>query len=393
MSREVYIVAAVRTPMGSFGGSLKSLTATQLGAVAIKGAMGKINLDINLVDEVYMGSVIQAGLGQAPARQAAKLAGIPDKVICTTINKVCASGMKSIALAAQNILLGDADIVVAGGMESMSNVPFYNMYQRWGNKYGDTTLLDGLAKDGLVDVYDQVAMGNFADLCATEHQISREEQDAFAIGSYTKSQASIEKGLFVNEIIPVVIPQRKGDPITIDKDEEPFNVKFDKIAGLNPAFCKTGTVTAANASTMNDGAAALILMSGEKMNALGLKPLAKITSYADAEHDPKWFTTAPSLALPKALKKANLTSNDIHFFEFNEAFSVVGVVNTKLLNLDPSKVNIRGGAVSLGHPLGCSGARIIVTLTHILQDHQAKYGAAAICNGGGGASAMIIERI
>jgi acetyl-CoA C-acetyltransferase len=340
-----------------------------------------------------MGSVIQAGLGQAPARQAAKLAGLPDKVICTTINKVCASGMKSIALAAQNILLGDADIVVAGGMESMSNVPFYNMHQRWGNKYGDTTMLDGLAKDGLVDVYDQVAMGNFADLCATEHQISREEQDAFAIGSYTKSQASIEKGLFVNEIIPVVIPQRKGDPITIDKDEEPFNVKFDKIAGLNPAFSKTGTVTAANASTMNDGAAALILMSGEKMNALGLKPLAKITSYADAEHDPKWFTTAPSLALPMALKKANLTSNDINFFEFNEAFSVVGVVNTKLLNLDPSKVNIRGGAVSLGHPLGCSGARIIVTLTHILQDHQAKYGAAAICNGGGGASAMIIERI
>jgi acetyl-CoA C-acetyltransferase len=340
-----------------------------------------------------MGSVIQAGLGQAPARQAAKLAGLPDKVICTTINKVCASGMKSIALAAQNILLGDADIVVAGGMESMSNVPFYNMHQRWGNKYGDTTLLDGLAKDGLVDVYDQVAMGNFADFCATEHQISREEQDAFAIGSYTKSQASIEKGLFENEIIPVVIPQRKGDPITIEKDEEPFNVKFDKIAGLNPAFSKTGTVTAANASTMNDGAAALILMSGEKMNALGLKPLAKITSYADAEHDPKWFTTAPSLALPKALSKANLTSNDINFFEFNEAFSVVGVVNTKLLNLDPSKVNIRGGAVSLGHPLGCSGARIIVTLTHILQDHQAKYGAAAICNGGGGASAMIIERI
>jgi acetyl-CoA C-acetyltransferase len=301
--------------------------------------------------------------------------------------------MKSIALAAQNILLGDADIVVAGGMESMSNVPFYNMHQRWGNKYGDTTMLDGLAKDGLVDVYDQVAMGNFADLCATEHQISREEQDAFAIGSYTKSQASIEKGLFVNEIIPVVIPQRKGDPITIEKDEEPFNVKFDKIASLNPAFSKTGTVTAANASTMNDGAAALILMSGEKMNALGLKPLAKITSYADAEHDPKWFTTAPSLALPKALSKANLTSNDINFFEFNEAFSIVGVVNTKLLNLDPSKVNIRGGAVSLGHPLGCSGARIIVTLTHILQDHQAKYGAAAICNGGGGASAMIIERI
>jgi acetyl-CoA C-acetyltransferase len=393
MSKEVFIVAAVRTPIGSFGGSLKSLTATHLGAVAIKGAMDKIQLDANLVDEVYMGSVIQAGLGQAPARQVAKLAGLPDKVICTTINKVCASGMKSVALAAQNILLGDADIVVAGGMESMSNVPFYNLQQRWGHKYGDTTILDGLAKDGLVDVYDQVAMGNFADLCATEHQISREAQDEFAIGSYTKSQDAIEKGLFLNEIIPVVIPQRKGDPITIAKDEEPFNVKFDKIAGLNPAFSRSGTVTAANASTMNDGAAALILMSGEKMNALGLKPLAKITSFADAEQDPKWFTTAPSLALPKALNKANLTSSDISFFEFNEAFSVVGVVNTKLLNLDPTKVNIRGGAVSLGHPLGCSGARIIVTLTHILQDHQAKYGAAAICNGGGGASAMIIERI
>ena len=392
MSREVYIVAAVRTPMGSFGGSLKSLTATQLGSVAIKGAMDKIHLDANLVDEVYMGSVIQAGLGQAPARQAAKLAGLPDKVICTTINKVCASGMKSIALAAQNILLGDADIVVAGGMESMSNVPFYNMHQRWGNKYGDTTLLDGLAKDGLVDVYDQVAMGNFADLCATEHQISREEQDAFAIGSYTKSQASIEKGLFVNEIIPVVIPQRKGDPITIDKDEEPFNVKFDKIAGLNPAFSKGGTVTAANASTMNDGAAAIILMSGEKMKALGLKPLAKITSYADAAHDPKWFTTAPSLALPKALTKANLTMDQIDAFEFNEAFSVVGIVNTQLLKIDASKVNIHGGAVSLGHPLGCSGARIIVTLAHIMQHHQKQFGAAAICNGGGGASAMVIEK-
>ena len=393
MHNEVYIISAVRTPIGSFGGHLSSLSATELGAIAIKGALDKSGVDPEMIDEVIMGCVIQAGLGQAPARQAAIKAGLPHKVICTTINKVCASGMKSVAIAAQNILLGDADVIIAGGMESMSNVPFYNMHQRWGNKYGDTTLLDGLAKDGLVDVYDQVAMGNFADLCATEHQISREEQDAFAIGSYTKSQASIEKGLFVNEIIPVVIPQRKGDPITIDKDEEPFNVKFDKIAGLNPAFSKTGTVTAANASTMNDGAAALILMSGEKMNALGLKPLAKITSYADAEHDPKWFTTAPSLALPKALKKANLTSNDINFFEFNEAFSVVGVVNTKLLNLDPSKVNIRGGAVSLGHPLGCSGARIIVTLTHILQDHQAKYGAAAICNGGGGASAMIIERI
>lgn len=393
MSREVFIVAAVRTPIGSFGGALKTCTATQLGAVAIKGAIDRIQLDSNLVDEVYMGAVIQAGLGQAPARQAAKIAGLPDKVICTTVNKVCASGMKSIALAAQNILLGDAEIVVAGGMESMSNVPFYNMHQRWGNKYGDTTMLDGLAKDGLVDVYDQVAMGNFADLCATENQITRADQDAFAIESYTKSQASIEQGLFENEIVPVVIPQKKGDPMTVSKDEEPFNVKFDKITGLNPAFSKTGTVTAANASTMNDGAAAVILMSGEKMNALGLKPIAKITSFADAEQDPKWFTTAPALALPKALKKANLTAADIDFFEFNEAFSVVGIVNTKLLSLDPSKVNIRGGAVSLGHPLGCSGARIIVTLAHILKDKNAKYGAAAICNGGGGASAMVIERI
>lgn len=393
MSKEVFIVAAVRTPIGSFGGALKSITATQLGAIAIQGAIDKIKLDVNVVDEVYMGSVIQAGLGQAPARQAALLAGLPNKVICSTINKVCASGMKSIALAAQSILLGDADIVVAGGMESMSNVPFYNMHQRWGNKYGDTTLLDGLAKDGLVDVYDQVAMGNFADLCASENQISRADQDAFAVGSYTKSQASIEQGLFDNEIVPVLIPQRKGDPITIAKDEEPFNVKFDKIPSLNPAFSKTGTVTAANASTMNDGAAALILMSGEKMEALGLKPLAKITSFADAAQDPKWFTTAPALAIPKALKKANLTAADIDFFEFNEAFSVVGIVNTNLLKLDPAKVNIRGGAVALGHPLGCSGARIMVTLAHILQDKKAKYGAAAICNGGGGASAMIIERV
>jgi acetyl-CoA C-acetyltransferase len=393
MSREVYIVAAVRTPIGSFGGVLKSLSATQLGAVAIKGAIDKIQLDVNLVDEVYMGSVIQAGLGQAPARQASKLAGLPDKVICTTVNKVCASGMKSIALAAQSILLGENEIVVAGGMESMTNVPFYNMNQRWGNKYGDTTSFDGLAKDGLVDVYDQVAMGNFADLCATENNISRDEQDEFAIGSYKKAQTAIEQGLFNNEIVPVIIPQRKGDPITVTKDEEPFNVKFDKIASLNPAFTKSGSVTAANASTMNDGAAALILMSGERMEALGLKPIAKIKSFADAEQDPKWFTTSPALALPKALKKANLSIQEIDFFEFNEAFSVVGIVNTNLLKIEASKVNVRGGAVSLGHPLGCSGARIIVTLAHILNDNHAKYGAAAICNGGGGASAMVIERI
>jgi acetyl-CoA C-acetyltransferase len=392
MSKEVFIVSAVRTPIGSFGGSLSTLSATQLGAFAIKGAIEKINLDPNVIEEVIMGSVMQAGLGQAPARQASKAAGLPDKVIATTVNKVCASGMKTIAMAAQNILLGDADIVVAGGMESMSNVPFYNTTQRWGNKYGDIIMHDGLAKDGLVDAYDKVSMGNFADLCAKENNISRADQDAFAISSYQKSQAATEKGLFTAEIIPVSIPQRKGDPVLVTKDEEPFNVKFDKISQLNPAFSKEGTVTAANASTMNDGAAALVLMSGEKMKALGLTPLAKIISYADAEQDPKWFTTSPALAIPKALQKANLTAADIDFFEFNEAFSVVGLVNTQLLKLDPQKVNVNGGAVSLGHPLGCSGARIVVTLIHVLQQQNGKYGAAAICNGGGGASALIIEK-
>ena len=392
MSKEVFIVAAVRTPIGSFGGCLKSVTATTLGAIAIKGALDKINLNPALIDEVIMGSVIQAGLGQAPARQASKGAGLPDKVIATTVNKVCASGMKAIAMATQSILLGDADIVIAGGMESMSNVPFYNTTQRWGNKYGDISMQDGLSKDGLVDVYDQVAMGNFADICAKENNISRADQDAFAISSYQKSQAAIEKGLFETEIVPVVIPQRKGDPIIISKDEEPFNVKFDKVAQLNPAFGKEGTVTAANASTMNDCAAALILMSGEKLKALGLTPLAKIVSYADAEQDPKWFTTTPALAVPKALAKANLQSSAIDFFEFNEAFSVVGIVNTQLLKLDPNKVNVNGGAVSLGHPLGCSGARIVVTLINVLQQNNGKYGAAAICNGGGGASALIIEK-
>ena len=392
MSKEVFIVAAVRTPIGSFGGCLKSVMATTLGAIAIKGALDKINLNPALIDEVIMGSVIQAGLGQAPARQASKGAGLPDKVIATTVNKVCASGMKAIAMATQSILLGDADIVIAGGMESMSNVPFYNTTQRWGNKYGDISMQDGLSKDGLVDVYDQVAMGNFADICAKENNISRADQDAFAISSYQKSQAAIEKGLFETEIVPVVIPQRKGDPIIISKDEEPFNVKFDKVAQLNPAFGKEGTVTAANASTMNDGAAALILMSGEKLKALGLTPLAKIVSYADAEQDPKWFTTTPALAVPKALAKANLQSSAIDFFEFNEAFSVVGIVNTQLLKLDPNKVNVNGGAVSLGHPLGCSGARIVVTLINVLQQNNGKYGAAAICNGGGGASALIIEK-
>jgi acetyl-CoA C-acetyltransferase len=392
MAKEVFIVAAVRTPIGSFGGSLKSVTATTLGGIAIKGALDKINLNPNLVDEVIMGSVIQAGLGQAPARQTSKIAGLPDKVIATTVNKVCASGMKAISMATQNILLGDADIIIAGGMESMSNVPFYNATQRWGNKYGDITMQDGLAKDGLVDVYDQVAMGNFADLCAKDNNISRADQDAFAITSYQKSQAAIEKGLFDAEIVPVIIPQRKGDPIVISKDEEPYNVKFDKIAQLNAAFTKEGTVTAANASTMNDGAAALILMSGEKVKELGLKPLAKIISYADAEQDPKWFTTTPALAIPKVLAKANLSKEQIDYFEFNEAFSVVGIVNTQLLHLDPLKVNVNGGAVSLGHPLGCSGARIVVTLLHVLHQNEGRYGAAAICNGGGGASAMIIEK-
>ena len=391
MNKEVYIIAAVRTPIGSFGGSLSSISATALGGIAIKGALEKAGLSKDLIDEVIMGSVIQAGLGQAPARQAAKAAGLPDKVICTTINKVCASGMKSIAIAAQNIMLGDADIIIAGGMESMSNVPFYNTTQRWGNKYGDIIMQDGLAKDGLVDVYDKVAMGNFADTCATKYNVSREAQDTFAVNSYKKAQAATENGWFKDEIVPVEIPQKKGAAIIVDKDEEPLKVNFDKLAQLNPAFSKEGTVTAANASTMNDGAAAVVLMSAEKAKELGIKPIAIIKSFADAEQDPKWFTTSPSLALPKALQKANLTINDIHFFEFNEAFSVVGIVNTEILKIDPAKVNIHGGAVALGHPLGCSGARIIVSLVHILKKHKAKYGAAAICNGGGGASAMVIE--
>ena len=391
MNKEVYIIAAVRTPIGSFGGSLSSISATALGGIAIKGALEKAGLSKDLIDEVIMGSVIQAGLGQAPARQAAKAAGLPDKVICTTINKVCASGMKSIAIAAQNIMLGDADIIIAGGMESMSNVPFYNTTQRWGNKYGDIIMQDGLAKDGLVDVYDKVAMGNFADTCATKYNVSREAQDTFAVNSYKKAQAATENGWFKDEIVPVEIPQKKGAAIIVDKDEEPSKVNFDKLPQLNPAFSKEGTVTAANASTMNDGAAAVVLMSAEKAKELGIKPIAIIKSFADAEQDPKWFTTSPSLALPKALQKANLTINDIHFFEFNEAFSVVGIVNTEILKIDPAKVNIHGGTVALGHPLGCSGARIIVSLVHILKKHKAKYGAAAICNGGGGASAMVIE--
>ena len=393
MPKEVYVISAVRTPLGSFGGSLKDLSATQLGAAAIKGALEKAGVDANKVNDVLMGCVLQANLGQAPARQASMLAGLPVNVNCTTVNKVCASGMKSIALAAQSILLGDADIVVAGGMESMSNVPYYVPNLRWGNKYGNTNLVDGLAHDGLTDVYKNYAMGNAAELCASECGISREDQDAFAVESYQRSQAAVNEGKFDSEIVPVSIPQLKGDPIAFAKDEEPFNVKFDKIAGLRPAFQKDGTVTAANASTMNDGAAALVLMSKEKADELGLKPIAKILSWADAEQAPEWFTTTPSLAVPKAVEKAGLKMEDISYWELNEAFAVVGIENTKRMKLDPAKVNVNGGAVSLGHPLGASGARIIVTLINILKQNNAKYGAAGICNGGGGASAMVIESV
>jgi acetyl-CoA C-acetyltransferase len=389
----VYIVSAVRTPIGSFGGSLKDFTAPQLGAIAIKAAVARAGIQPADVQEVLMGCVIQANTGQAPARQAAKFAGLPDQVICTTVNKVCASGMKAIAQAAQSILLGDADIVVAGGMESMSNVPFYSPNMRWGNKYGNVSMIDGLAKDGLTDVYHNYAMGNAADLCAKECNISREEQDAFAVQSYQRSQAAWANGAFDAEIVPVPIPQRKGDPILFAKDEEAFNVKFDKIPDLKPAFSKEGTVTAANASTMNDGAAALVLMSKEKADAMGIKPLAIIRSYADAEQMPEWFTTTPSLAVPKAVAKAGLQMSDIDFVELNEAFSVVGIVNTQKMQLDPAKVNVYGGAVSLGHPLGCSGARIIVTLINVLKQKGGKIGAAGICNGGGGASAMVVELI
>lgn len=379
--------------MGSFGGSLRSLSATQLGALAIKGAIEKAGIDAALVTDVFMGSVLQANLGQAPARQAAKFAGLPDAVNCTTVNKVCASGMKAVSMAVQHIMLGDASVVVAGGMESMSNVPFYTDAMRWGNKYGHSQLIDGLAKDGLTDVYDGKAMGFAAEHCASSCGITRAEQDAFAAESYRRAQQAWEKGLFKEEVIPVSIAQRKGDPIVIEKDEEPFSVKFDKIPLLPSAFIKDGTVTAANASTMNDGAAALVLMSAQKAKELGLTPLAAIRGYADAEQAPEWFTTAPSLALPKAIAKAGLRSSDISFWELNEAFSVVGIENTRRLQLDPATVNVQGGAVSLGHPLGCSGARIIVTLLHVLRSRGARYGAAGICNGGGGASAIVIESL
>jgi len=392
MNKTVYIVSAVRTPMGSFGGVLKDVPAPQLGAIAIKGALEKAGVHPDQVDELLMGCVIQANLGQAPARQAAKAAGLPDKVICTTVNKVCASGMKAIAQGAQSILLGDADVVVAGGMENMSAVPFYVTNLRWGNKYGETPLVDGLQKDGLTDCYSNFAMGCAADIVAAESKISREEQDAFAIESYKRSQAAWTEGRFADEIVPVVITSKKGD-VVVDKDEEPWNVKFDKIASLKPAFGKEGTVTAANASTMNDGAAAVVLMSKEKADELGIQPIAVIRGYADAEQEPTYFTTTPSIAVPKAVNKAGLEMKDIDFVELNEAFSVVGIVNAKKMELDPAKVNVNGGAVSLGHPLGCSGARIIVTLINVLKQKGGKYGAAGICNGGGGASAMVLERI
>lgn len=390
--KELVIVSISRTPIGSFMGSLSSIPATKLGAVAIEGALKKINLDPKLVQEVFMGNVVSAGLGQAPARQAAIHAGIPDSVPCTTVNKVCASGMKSIMLAAQTIALGDADIVVAGGMENMSSIPHYQ-HARMGTKFGPVTMEDGMQKDGLVDAYDKVAMGVCADACAVEYDFSREDQDNFAIESYKRSQKAWASGKFADEVVPVEIPQRRGEPIIFSEDEEYKNVKMEKIPSLRAAFTKDGTVTAANASTINDGGAALVLMSLEKAKELNVNPLAKITSYADAAHEPKWFTTAPAKALPKALAKANLTINDVEYFELNEAFSVVGLANMKILGLDSAKVNVNGGAVSLGHPLGVSGARIVMALISILKQNNAKFGAAAICNGGGGASAMILENI
>ena len=390
--KEVYIVSAARTAMGSFGGTLASTAATQLGATAIKAALEKIKLDPKQVTEVFMGSVLQANLGQAPARQAAKFAGLPDSVNCTTVNKVCASGMKSIALAAQSIMLGDNECVVAGGMENMSSVPFYSDSTRWGAKYGNAVLTDGLAKDGLMDVYGNVPMGNCAELCAKDMKISREEQDAFAIESYKRSAAAWSAGKFKEEIAPVTVKTKKGD-VVFAEDEEYKNVNFEKIPGLKPVFQKDGTVTAANASTMNDGAAAIVLMSKEKADALGIKPIAKIKAFADAEQAPEWFTTTQSLAVPKAVQKAGLKMEDISYYELNEAFSVVGIANMKLMKLDASKVNVNGGAVSLGHPLGASGARIIVTLINVLKQNNAKFGAAGICNGGGGASAMVIENV
>lgn len=390
--KEVVIVSVARTPIGSFLGSLANISAPKLGAIAIKGALNKIKLDPNLVDEVFMGNVVSAGLGQAPARQAAIFAGIPNTVPCTTINKVCASGMKAIMIAAQAIKTGDADIIVAGGMENMSSIPHY-ISGRKATKLGNIKVDDGLLVDGLTDVYDQNHMGTCGDLCALEYNFTREDQDNFAIDSYNKSAKAWANQNFKNEVVPVEIPQRRGGPVIFSEDEEYKNVKMDKIPTLRPVFTKNGTVTAANASTLNDGAAALVIMSAEKAKELNLKPLAKISGYADAAQEPKWFTTTPAKALPKALTKAGISLNDVDYFEFNEAFSVVGLANIKILGLDPEKVNVNGGAVSLGHPLGMSGARIVIALTSILEENNAKYGAAAICNGGGGASAIVIERI
>lgn len=388
---EVVIVSAVRTPIGSFLGGLSTIPAPELGAIAIKGALERINLSPDLVEEVLMGNVVQAGTGQAPARQAAIYAGIPDSVPCTTINKVCASGMKAVMQAAQSIALGDTSIIVAGGMENMSLIPHY-VHMRTGQKFGPASLVDGMQRDGLVDVYDQNAMGVCADACAEKYEFSREDQDAFAIQSYNRSAEAWKAGNFNNEVVPVEVPQRRGEPIVISEDEEFKNVKIDKIPNLRPAFTKEGTVTAANASTINDGAAAIILMSADKAKELSLKPLATIKSYADAAQEPKWFTTAPAKALPKALAKAGVKIEDIDYFEFNEAFSIVGLANMKLLGLSDEKVNVNGGAVSLGHPLGCSGARIMITLLNVLEQNNAKFGAAAICNGGGGASAIVLEK-
>lgn len=390
--KEVVIVGAARTPMGSFLGSLSTVGAPQLGAVAIKGALNKGGVDPSVVNEVFMGNVLQANLGQAPARQAAMGAGIPDTVPCTTINKVCASGMKAIALAAQSIMTGDNDVVVAGGMENMSSVPHYYM-ARNGQKFGDVKLADGMVKDGLTDVYNQTHMGNCAELCAREKNFSREDQDKFAIESYTRAAKAWADGRFADEVVPVEVPQRKGDPIVVSEDEEYKNVRMDKIASLRPAFEKEGTVTAANASTLNDGASALVLMSREKAEELGLKPIARIVSFADAAQDPKWFTTAPAKAIPIALAKAQLSTSDIDYWELNQAFSVVGLANIAELKLDASKVDVNGGAVALGHPLGSSGSRIIITLLNVLRQNNGRYGAAGICNGGGGASAMVIERL
>jgi acetyl-CoA C-acetyltransferase len=392
MSKTVYILSAVRTPMGSFLGGLSSISATKLGSIAIKAALERSGVSFDYIDEVFMGNVLQAGVGQAPARQAALGAGLGQNVPCTTVNKVCASGMKSIMLGAQSILAGDNHVVVVGGMESMSQTPHY-VSGRNGTKFGNITMLDGITKDGLLDVYSNVPMGNCAELCAKEYNITREDQDAFAIESYRRAAAAWDAGKFADEIVAVPVPQRKGDPVMMSKDEEFTNVFLDKIPTLRPAFDKEGTITAANASTINDGASALVLASEEMVQKLGLKPLAKIVSYADAAQAPEWFTTAPSIAIPKALDKAGLTTSDVDFWELNEAFSVVGIANTKILGLDPAKVDVNGGAVALGHPLGNSGSRVIVTLLHVLKQNNGKIGGAGICNGGGGASAMIIENI